>query len=71
MTDALPIIRMVMYGGVALLAIRESRWSIWFTFTALAFSTYIYGFTGVSPIFVETIRTCVAILLVYVTVRRK
>lgn len=71
MTDILPVIRMIMYGAVALLAIREHRWSVWFTFTALVFSTYIYGFTGVSPIFVETIRTCVAILLVYVTVRRK
>jgi polyisoprenoid-binding protein YceI len=67
----LALLRMVGYAGVAVYALKERRWYIWFTFTALTFSTYAYQFTGFSNNKIEIIRTFVGVCLIYITIRRK
>lgn len=71
MAELLPVIRMVLYGVAALIAVRQRRWPAWITFTTLIVSTYIYGFTSVAPIYGESLRTAVALAIVIVILRRK
>jgi hypothetical protein len=70
-TNLLIIIRILAYAAMALYALDNRRWWVWGAFTALCLTTFIYGFTGVSAVVVELLRTIVAMILIYISLRRK
>lgn len=67
----LAVIRILAYGVTALYLLRLGRWWAWGAFTALTLTTYAYTFRNLNPLEVELMRTMVAGLLIYITVRRK